>query len=389
MRTHDHNGATGFSLVELMVAMTVTLIVSGAIYGLLASGGNAFRREPEVADRQQNIRMAMDLITRDVFNAGAAVGPFGQMFSRTDPAGGSCTGAQGMNGCGVLAGSLGAPAAALRAPGDGGDPSTNTDVLELVAADENCGTLTVCSQLPVPGGAGRFVTRESMPACMQNPGFALLSDSNTPPNFLLQPFAIPGGAPQACPNGGNAAFNANFQLGASVLPWLGAPAPVAVPSLNAPPSTPVVFFYRARVVRYAIANNPDPLDPSPALWRSETGRFSTAGALQPEPGGGGFPGAASPWQLVARGIEDLQVEYMAGDFVWRNQPALVVPPPGGGYPTLVRMVRITLSARALAPNLGGQTLTAGAGGAAVRGQLVTVITPRAAFDELQMGSQIR
>ena len=49
----------GFSLVELMVAMTVTLIVSGAIYGLLTSGSSAFRREPEVADRQQNIRQTV------------------------------------------------------------------------------------------------------------------------------------------------------------------------------------------------------------------------------------------------------------------------------------------------------------------------------------------
>ena len=82
----------GFSLVELMVAMTVTLIVSGAIYGLLTSGGNAFRREPELADRQQNIRTAMDLVSRDVFNAGAALPTFAQAFTRTDPAGGACVG---------------------------------------------------------------------------------------------------------------------------------------------------------------------------------------------------------------------------------------------------------------------------------------------------------
>ena len=29
---------SGFSLVELLVAVTVTMIVSGAVYGLLASG---------------------------------------------------------------------------------------------------------------------------------------------------------------------------------------------------------------------------------------------------------------------------------------------------------------------------------------------------------------
>jgi prepilin-type N-terminal cleavage/methylation domain-containing protein len=90
----------GFSLVELMIALTVTLIVSGAIYGLLTSGSAAFRREPELADRQQNIRVAMDVIARDVFNAGAALPTFSQVFTVEDSAGGSCTGAQGVNGCG-------------------------------------------------------------------------------------------------------------------------------------------------------------------------------------------------------------------------------------------------------------------------------------------------
>ena len=91
------NSQKGFSMVELVVAMTVTLIVSSAIYGLLTAGGNAFRREPEVADRQQNIRAAMDFISRDTFTAGAALPPFSQVFTRTDPVG--CTG--GLNGCGM------------------------------------------------------------------------------------------------------------------------------------------------------------------------------------------------------------------------------------------------------------------------------------------------
>ena len=66
----------GFSLVELLVAMTVTLIITGAVFGLLSGGQNAFRREPERTDRQQNIRMAMDLIMRDIATAGAAMPPF-------------------------------------------------------------------------------------------------------------------------------------------------------------------------------------------------------------------------------------------------------------------------------------------------------------------------
>src|SRR5207245_4605165 len=56
----------GFSLLELLVAMVVTLIVTGAIYGLLASGQTAFRREPLLTERQQNIRAAMEMMQADV-----------------------------------------------------------------------------------------------------------------------------------------------------------------------------------------------------------------------------------------------------------------------------------------------------------------------------------
>jgi hypothetical protein len=61
----------------------------------------------------------------------------------------------------------------------------------------------------------------------------------------------------------------------------------------------------------------------------------------------------------------------------------------GDYNSLVRRVRITLSARATAPNLQGATRAAGVAVDAVRGQLSAIITPRAAFQELQMGNQIR
>jgi prepilin-type N-terminal cleavage/methylation domain-containing protein len=45
----------GFSLIELMVAMVVTLIISGAVFQLVTAGQSAFKKEPAVADRQQNI----------------------------------------------------------------------------------------------------------------------------------------------------------------------------------------------------------------------------------------------------------------------------------------------------------------------------------------------
>src|SRR4051794_13409843 len=71
----------GFSLVELMVAMVVTMIIAGAIYGMMAVGQNAFRREPELVDRQDNIRMAMNLIERDLAGAGMGMGQWQQVFT--------------------------------------------------------------------------------------------------------------------------------------------------------------------------------------------------------------------------------------------------------------------------------------------------------------------
>ena len=83
MKTADP-GQAGFSLIELLVAMAMTLIVSGAIFGLLTGGQNAFRREPELTDRQQNIRIAMDAISRDIANAGGGMPLVSQVFTHTD-----------------------------------------------------------------------------------------------------------------------------------------------------------------------------------------------------------------------------------------------------------------------------------------------------------------
>ena len=47
------SGQSGFSLIELIIAMAVTLAVTGAVYGLMSGGNNAFRREPELTERQR------------------------------------------------------------------------------------------------------------------------------------------------------------------------------------------------------------------------------------------------------------------------------------------------------------------------------------------------
>ena len=69
LKTRD-GGDNGFSLIEVLVALTITTIVMASVFRLLAKGQDSFRREPEVADMQANARAGLDWISRDLVVAG-------------------------------------------------------------------------------------------------------------------------------------------------------------------------------------------------------------------------------------------------------------------------------------------------------------------------------
>jgi prepilin-type N-terminal cleavage/methylation domain-containing protein len=320
-------GQCGFSLVELMIALVVTLIVSGAIYGLLASGQDAFRREPELADRQQNIRIAMDVIKADIANAGSGMSPFVQAFT------------PGLNGAGIM--------------GSSGDP---TDALEIVTTVSECPL--VRGTAPADPAADPADSNEPMPGC----------------------FPVDPQGPQFFYVGGRASaeygvFLGNAQAGtvAGAFPFnIGFVAPdearIVPPDGYVQPAGDT-FFMRADVVRYVVAV--DPTEPGvPCLWRSRTGDWDSAGAPVPAPPGGN-------WQIVARGIEDLQVEYLTQGGWSADLAAIAL----NDVTNVVRQVEVTLSARALAPNLAGQTEAPG-GPNAPRGALIAQVAPRAALAAL-------
>ena len=398
-KTSSNPKQRGFSMIELMVAMAITLIVSGAIYGLLTTGGNAFRREPEVADRQQNIRIAMDSIARDVENAGGGMPLVAQVFTHTDdPLGGPNPTGDGnpyLNGAGPE-GVLGDAGEALRGgglTGAGADTSHNTDILEVVIGEASCPVYRVCLPVGLNGTVASVSTREQIPSpgCLLSPGdpgtkgLVLLTDNRL---FTIQPATLkPGGT--GC-GGTLAGSNGQIDLAAALPEWRPFGGAALTPAGGAQ-----ALLYSAKVVRYMIAPGLDPFDTAPSLWRSETGRYDAAGAAAPAPVAG-----TTNWQIVARGIEDLQVEYLNGVGVglWSNNPGVVNPCAAAGcqpadYLNVVRRVRVTLSARALAPRLQGEMApaagtAAGAAPNAVRGQLVSVLTPRAAVLGLQAVSQV-
>jgi hypothetical protein len=60
----------GFSLMEVLIALALTMIVIGSVFTLLHKGQDSFRREPEVTDMTANARAGMGRISQDLTIAG-------------------------------------------------------------------------------------------------------------------------------------------------------------------------------------------------------------------------------------------------------------------------------------------------------------------------------
>jgi len=70
------SGKSGFTLVELLVVTGILGLVIGAIYSLYLTHMRTAFNQDEIVEVQQNLRIAMDAVTRDLKMAGALV-PYG------------------------------------------------------------------------------------------------------------------------------------------------------------------------------------------------------------------------------------------------------------------------------------------------------------------------
>jgi prepilin-type N-terminal cleavage/methylation domain-containing protein len=72
MNTKNQKGFTdqGFTLVELLVAMLITLVVMGAIFLTFKSQQDSYVIQDQITATQQNLRSAMYMLTRDIQMAG-------------------------------------------------------------------------------------------------------------------------------------------------------------------------------------------------------------------------------------------------------------------------------------------------------------------------------
>jgi type IV pilus assembly protein PilW len=63
-------GEGGFSLVELLIAMTVGLVILGGVYSVFILQNKTFSTQEDVLEMQQNVRAGMDMMTREIGLAG-------------------------------------------------------------------------------------------------------------------------------------------------------------------------------------------------------------------------------------------------------------------------------------------------------------------------------
>lgn len=78
------NTEKGFSLIELMMAMVLTVGLMGAVFALMNQNQTVFVTETASTDMNQNIRTAVDVLTRDIQSAGMGMsqanGSFAAIF---------------------------------------------------------------------------------------------------------------------------------------------------------------------------------------------------------------------------------------------------------------------------------------------------------------------
>jgi type IV pilus assembly protein PilW len=60
----------GFTLIELVIALTVGSLLMGGVYGVLVQQRNVYAMHRQMLEMRQNVRMGLDVMTNDIRMAG-------------------------------------------------------------------------------------------------------------------------------------------------------------------------------------------------------------------------------------------------------------------------------------------------------------------------------
>ena len=339
------NTQSGFSLIELMVAMVVTLFIVGAVVGLLTSGQSSFKTQPERTDRQQNIRVAMDVIMRDVGAAGVGMPVWMQVFQRS-----------------------------LDNIGPANNPDATGQLTDQIAVFSNVEGHAKEDACNYPGAHSSHVFMNSGNSRIPTgPAIVVMTDGRW---VMRNATGIDQSASNThsgdCTgdgktkhadidfNKGQDTMNPQLNQGSGLCEFNNSYPYSQSPDIAAS-SCDVDYITAGDLVQYMICTPP-------------TANFCPTGEA-------GVPNLYRNinlvgWQVLARGVEQLQVQYATTNGVTAdNQPAGIVP---NDYTTLTTEVRVTLASRTSAGKFQGAS-TAAQGPMAIRASLTSQASPRIAL----------
>lgn len=308
----------GFSLIEMVISIAITLVVMAAVFALLTRGQRSFDREPEVADLQQSARNALDSVSKDILQAGAGLPPEFPAF-------------------GTLA--MGA--------GDGAP----TDTLIVVGAVQSANGMVLEAE------SVTLVTGKNQPITMlgDTTNFQagdIVAVYNNQPNTLSPEWFL----------GRVVGVVQNPGLQASVTLAQDIPASVPYPLYDSPTFNPTTFItdassgtpgaYMTRVSITQYNTQPDGTGtfapPVPEVLQRSVTQNALTGPI-----------------LNSMGyVQDFQIGYtigVNGPVEQNNPPVLPIPPAPCNNENMVSSVRITVTGRSIASNLQGATEGGGAG----------------------------
>jgi type IV pilus assembly protein PilW len=70
MRRRIHKNIGGFTLIEMMVSITIGMVVIAAVTGTFNAQTRQNKAEEEISQMHQNVRGALDLMSREIMQAG-------------------------------------------------------------------------------------------------------------------------------------------------------------------------------------------------------------------------------------------------------------------------------------------------------------------------------
>jgi prepilin-type N-terminal cleavage/methylation domain-containing protein len=299
---------SGFTLVETVVALALTLIVMAAVYGLLSRGQETFRREPEVTAVLQNARNGLERISGDLALAGYKT-----------------------------------PGASAIIWSDGG--GINPDQITIIYADPDVPTTepVKCGGAGVGGGGGPCGTISQSSTLLLDPrtmdpllddpaqaysqGMILFAietaDCNGDGQVGIYPFEVTQ-PPVVSSAGGATTLNLNHNPG-NTMSELNPPG-----GFNGQVHPDCALVGRYRVIQYRVS--PSPATPNPNLERRDL-------AIN------------EPWIPLSANVENLQFQYASEN---NPTPADIPAPPNGNDPlSWITRVSVTVGARSESRNLQG------------------------------------